>query len=165
MNTKWIIGGILATAVLIIGSYVLLAGGNTQQVRILSYTAKDTQKPIVEAASTSQDLGTMKVSQEKDATFTVTNKGSKPLQLFDITSSCMCTFGQITVNGKSSEEFGMHSTSDYVASIASGQKATVKVIYRPYLMPVYGAVEREVYVGTNDPSHPKLVFKVTAHVQ
>ncbi len=166
MSIKWIIGSVLGILVFIIGSYVLLAaGGSKQKVHVLSYTSADTKKPSVEVASTSKDLGSMKVSDEKEASFIVKNTGIKMLQLFDISSSCMCTAGQVIVNGRASEEFGMHSTSEYVANIASGQQATVKVIYRPYLMPVYGAIEREVYVGTNDPANPKLVFKITAHVQ
>jgi len=32
-------------------------------------------------------------------------------------------------------------------------------------MPVYGIIEREVYVSTNDPENPKLVFKVKATVK
>ncbi|MCL5003761.1 MAG: DUF1573 domain-containing protein [Patescibacteria group bacterium] len=129
-----------------------------------SYAVSDAQKPRVEVAEDSRDLGPMKVSDEKSADFTVKNTGAKPLQLSDIQSSCMCTAAQIIYNGKSSEEFGMHSQSGAVAEIAPGQSAVVRVIYRPYQMPVYGYVEREVYVTTNDPLNSKLVFKVTASV-
>lgn len=77
----------------------------------------------------------------------------------------MCTVGQVIYQEKASQEFGMHSQSNYVAEIAPGKEATIKVTYRPYLMPVYGYVEREVYMATNDPLNSKLVFKVTATVQ
>jgi hypothetical protein len=59
----------------------------------------------------------------------------------------------------------MHSLSNYVGEVLPGQQAIVKVIYRPYVMPVYGVVEREVYVTTNDPENERLVFKVKAMVK
>ncbi len=163
-----IIGGVIFIIVLMTGAYFLIGGNggsSESSVKILSYTTNDIARPKAKIRSTAADLGKMKVSDEKDASFTITNAGQKPLQLYDITSSCMCTFGQIILDGKASEEFGMHGTSNYAAEIAPGQQAILKVIYRPYLMPVYGSVEREVYMATNDPQNTKLVFKVNAYVQ
>ncbi len=49
----------------------------------------------------------------------------------------------------------MHAQSGYVTEVAPGDTATVRVIYKPSLMPVYGLVEREVYITTNDPDRQK----------
>ena len=59
----------------------------------------------------------------------------------------------------------MHAKSDDVIEIAPGKQALVRVIYVPSIMPVYGSVEREVYLNTNDPNSPKLTFKVIANVK
>ncbi len=163
-----IIGGIVFMIVLLVGSYFLVAGGSGSTptaVKILSYTKDDKERPRVEAKSTSANLGNMKVNEEKEAVFTIKNSGEKTLQLSNIISSCSCTVGKLIINGKESEEFGMHAGSDYVGEILPGKDATLKVIYRPYVMPVYGPVEREVYINTNDPENPRLVFKVNTIVK
>jgi len=87
------------------------------------------------------------------------------LQLYNITSSCSCTFGQLIYDDKTSKEFGMHSVSDYLSDIAPNTEAKVKVIYRPSIMPVYGPVERELYISTNDPNKTRLVLQVKTIVQ
>ena len=160
-----IIGGVIILTIFIVGSYFLLAGEGQSEVKITSYSVNDKEKPKAEVKETLKDLGAMKVSDEKEATFTLKNVGRKPLQLSNVSSSCGCAVGKIVIDGKESEEFGMHNVSDYVGEIAPGKEATVKVIYRPFVMPVYGAVEREVYLTTNDPENPKLVFKVKAYVK
>lgn len=147
------------------GSYFFLAGGNKPEVKVASYTTNQTDRPKAEVKELLKDLGTMKVSEEKEASFILKNVGQKPLQLSNVSSSCGCTVAKIVIDGKESTEFGMHSQSDFVGEIAPGENATVKVIYRPYVMPVYGTVEREVYVTTNDPENSKLVFKVKAYVK
>lgn len=166
MKTKLIvIGGVLLLFIFLIGSYFLLSGGSQLQVKILSYSSNDSAKPKAEVKQSTVDLGKMKVSDQKDASFTLANVGQKPLQISNVSSSCSCTVGTITINGKESQEFGMHNVSDYVGAIDPGKEAIVKVIYRPYVMPVYGPIERELYVTTNDPLNSKLVFKVIANVK
>lgn len=167
MTTKTIVIVLVVLSAFILGgSYFILSPTNQSgPVKIASYSANDTQKPQVKVTSTSSDLGQMKVSDQKSQDFTLKNIGSKPLQLSNISSSCMCTAGQVVIDGKESEEFGMHSQADYIAQVDPGKTATVRVTYRPFQMPVYGAVEREVYVTTNDPENPKLVFKVQAFVK
>lgn len=156
--------GIFLTAGFVFGAYFLVAGGQKQAVAIVSYALSDKERPKVEVKETFEDLGKMKVSDEKSADFIINNIGKKPLQLFDISSSCNCTFVQVIIGGKESELFGMHNTSEFAGEILPGKSGTIKVIYRPYIMPVYGLVEREAYVTTNDPNKEKLVFKVKANV-
>ena len=111
------------------------------------------------------DLEKMKVSDEKSADFTIKNIGEKSLQLSNINSSCNCTFGQIIIDGKESEFFGMHNVSAFAGEILPGKEAVIRIIYRPYIMPVYGIIDSEVYVETNDPENQRLVFKVRANVE
>lgn len=165
MNSKILIGlGIVFTVGLIIGSYFLLNQGSNTAKPIASYQSTDKERPKIEAKTTFSDLGKMKVSEDKSANFKIKNIGQKSLQLSNISSSCNCTFGQVVIDGKESEIFGMHNVSDFAGEVLPGKEAIIKVTYRPSIMPVYGPVEREVYVTTNDPDNQKLVFKVKATV-
>lgn len=165
MNSKiLIIGLIIFSLAAIGGSYFFLSSGQKSQPVITSYSLNDKERPKVEAKITFFDLGKMKVSEDKSANFKIKNIGQKPLQLSNVSSSCNCTFGQVVIDGKESDVFGMHNVSDFAGEIPPGKEAIIKVIYRPSIMPVYGAVEREVYVSTNDPENPKLIFKVKATV-
>lgn len=114
----------------------------------------------VEARETVADLGEMKVSDVKSRDFVIKNVGENPLQITSVSSSCNCTVGQIVYNGQTSREYGMHAPGKFVNEIAVGDTAIVRVIYKPYIMPVYGPVTRDVYVGTNDPQNPRLTFTV-----
>ena len=164
MNKYLIILGVLFTVGLVVGSYFLLNHGSNTAKPIASYQSTDKEKPKVEVKTTFSDLGKMKVSEDKSANFKIKNIGQKSLQLNNVSSSCDCTFGQVVIDGKESEIFGMHNVSDFAGEVLPGKEAIIKVTYRPSIMPVYGAVEREVYVSTNDPENPKLVFKVKAIV-
>lgn len=166
MNTsKTLIIGIIIFSVAVIGSsYYLLVGGQKPQAQIISYSVSDKEKPKAEVKTTFADLGKMKVSDDKSANFKIKNIGQKPLQLSNLSSDCGCTFGQVVIDEKESELFGMHNTSDFAGEILPGKIGTIKVIYRPFIMPVYGQIERAVFVSTNDPENPKLVFKVKAIV-
>lgn len=160
-----IITGVIFSLLLVIVSYFFVSGGGNQQIKITSYSSTDKEKPKVEVKSYSSDVGTIKVSDKKEVEFSLKNIGNKPLQLFNVSSSCNCATGQITYEGNISKEFGMHSQSDLVAEVAPQKEAKVKVIYRPYIMPVYGFIEREVYVETNDPENLKLIFKIKTYVK
>ncbi len=165
MSTKTIvIGFILFSVIFVGGTYFLFAKGNKPEIKIISYSSQDNKKPVVKIGKTLIDLGKIKVSDQKEATFTIKNIGTQPLQVYNMSSSCHCTFGQLVYQGKTSDEYGMSNVSDILASIAPNTEALVKVIYRPYIMPVYGPIEREVYLSTNDPSNQKLVFQITATV-
>lgn len=165
MPKSLIIGVILFSLITIVGSYFLFASTNTLQVPIISYTISDKDRPIVKVKETFFDFGTIKISEEKAKDFVIKNIGNKPLQLSNITTSCGCTVVQIIHKGRTSEEFSMHAQSEYVAEIDPQATAKIRVIYRPYVMPVYGVVGREAYMSTNDPSNPKLVFKVKSFVK
>lgn len=132
---------------------------------IISYSVNDIDRPKVTVSQNFSDLGLMNVKDEKSASFTIENTGSKPLTLYKISSSCDCTFGQITIDGNKSPEFGMHSKGSWTGTLDPGKTALVSVIYRPSIMPVKGIVTRDVFLQTNDPQHSQLTFSIKAVVE
>lgn len=162
----YIIGGF---TILIIGIIIILSISQGKQINasanIASYTVTDSERPKVSVPSKFSDLGTMKVKDEKNAEFTIENTGNKPLVLFNISSSCGCTVGRITIDDTTSPEFGMHSKGTWQGTLEPKKKATLIVTYRPYIMPVSGIVTRDAYISTNDPENEKLTFTVKANVE
>lgn len=162
----YIIGGFTLVVLLFIGIFSWNESKQTKSAgSVTYYTTQDTEKPKVEINSTFSDLGTMKVKDEKTAQFTIANKGNKSLQLSQISSSCDCTYGQVTIDRVKSPEFSMHSKNPWVGTLDPGKTATLDVIYRPFVMPVKGVVTRDVYMTTNDPEKPSLTFSIKAFVE
>lgn len=162
----WLIGGFTVLALVLIGFVALGEQKLAQGVgRVTQYRSEESEKPIASFETVTKDLGTMKVSEEKSESFPVKNTGTKPLSLFNISSSCGCTFGQITINGVKSPESAMHSKNSWVGTLNPGEEGIVSVIYRPSIMPVKGDVTRTVYVETNDPANTKLSFNVKAFIE
>ncbi len=165
MSAKVLIIGALITLIVIISGAMLLTGNEKPAVTAKTYTSADNNRPKVETPSTSFDFGEIKVSDIKQNEFIVKNIGNKPLAISNITSSCGCTTGQTIYQGVKSKEYGMHNPANgVIVEIAPGNTAKINVIYRPYVMPVNGPVEREVYVSTNDPNNARIVFVVKAKV-
>jgi len=160
-----IVYSILVFGVILIGLYLIYTSTTTSPISVASYTSEDKERPVVKIEKDLFDFGSIKVSDKKSNDFIIENVGSKSLQLSNISTSCGCTFAQVINEGKKSPEFDMHSKSNYMVEVKPSKKAVVRVTYKPYVMPVYGFVEREVYVTTNDPGNQNLVFKVTANVK
>ncbi|MEP7167446.1 MAG: DUF1573 domain-containing protein [Candidatus Woesebacteria bacterium] len=165
MSPKVIIISLLVFVVFVVGISFLFSTTQKPQSNAVAFSAQDTERPKAETALKFVDMGVIKVSDVKQQDYTLKNVGTKPLQILNINSSCGCTAGQIIYNGTTSKEYSMHAQSGFVTEIAPGDTATVRLTYRPATMPVYGAVEREVYVTTNDPANPKLIFSIKANVQ
>lgn len=164
LHIFYLIGGF--TVLVLIGIFLFAVNEQKQNnVQIASYKAENIDRPKVFVPIFTADLGIMSMSEEKQAIFTIENKGTKPLQLFNVNSSCGCTVGKISINGTTSPEFGMHAKNNWTGTIEPGQSATLQVIYRPYVMPVKGKVTRDVFIQTNDPEKSKLTFTVEASVQ
>lgn len=161
-----LIGGITVILLAVIG---LFAVRESSQVvgaeNIKSFSKTDTSKPAVKVNRDTADLGRMKVSDEKKTDFVIENSGTRPLQLYQVRTSCDCTYGKFTIDGKESPEFTMHSKNPWVGELAPGKKATLIAIYRPFIMPVKGPVSRDIYVRTNDPENLMLTFTVKANVE
>ncbi len=161
-----LIGGFTVIILILIVIFSINEGKQSQTAAdITTFSVKDKDKPEASVSSVFSDLGKMKVKDEKSAEFTIENKGTKTLSLFKVKSSCDCTFGQITINGNKSPEFGMHSQNSWTGSLAPGKKAMLNVTYKPYIMPVKGIITRDVYMQTNDPQKPQLTFTVKAFVE
>ena len=160
-----IVYSILVFGVILIGLYLIYTSTTTSPISVASYTSEDKERPVAKIAKDLFDFGSIKVSEKKSNDFIIENVGKKPLQLSNITTSCGCTFAKVIYEGKESPEFDMHSKSNYMVEVEPTKKAVVRVTYKPYVMPVYGFVEREVYIKTNDPLTSDLVFKVTATVK
>lgn len=167
MNTKNIlIGGFAIVSIIIVlyGAYVLTQKpSSTQQLNF--YKTSSTERPKLKIPSKFKNIGEMKVSEDRTATFSFENTGKKPLQIYYGTTSCNCTFGQIKVGVNVSPVFGMHDNQDFMIEIAPKEKATLDVIYKPSLMPVYGKVTREAIIKTNDPENPEVQFGIEAYVK
>lgn len=165
MSTKTIILFTIGFLVMLFGLSSLVTRGQKPDSTTQSYKKEDVDRPKAEVLTSLVDIGEMKVSEIKEVSFQLKNIGNKPLQILNINSSCNCTFGKIIYKDMATKEYGMHKQSGYVTDIAPGDSATVKVIYNPSIMPVYGPILRDVYVSTNDPDNPKLIFTIKTSVK
>lgn len=129
-----------------------------------TYTTQDQDRPQAELSTQLIDLGEMKVSDIKSADFMIKNIGSRPLQVTNISTSCDCTFAEVTIADKVSPRFTMHQNPQWTGEIQPDQEAKVTAIYEPARMPVKGKVERTVYLKTNDLQNPNIVLTVLATV-
>ncbi len=119
------------------------------------------------AAETTYDWGEIKINGGNvSREFTIENRGTEILKLTNVKTSCACTNAQITVDGKVSPYFGMHSTSSWVGEVEPGKSATLNVIFDPLFHgpEAVGPIERLVAVETNDTQNPTLEFDLTGNV-
>lgn len=159
-----IIGGALLT-VAIIGIAVVAFKEAKNPIPVTAYVTSDQEKPQVKVAISMKDFGKIAVSDVKTAEFILENSGNRPLEIYGVTSSCGCTFGEIEISGIKSPQFFMHAKSNWVGVVQQGSQAIVRVTYKPSVMPVKGEVTRMVYVKTNDPKNSELTFSVKAIVK
>ncbi len=163
---KTIIWTVLITAFFVIGVYLVYKlSGEGGKSNIAIYKVSDKDRPRLFYQKKFKDIGKMKLQDTKSASFIFENKGNKDLNVFDISSTCMCTFGQIIYKGEKSERFAMHANSNYLLTLKPKEKATLVITYQPSLMPVQGTVERAVVIHTNDPEHPEEYFGIRAFVE
>lgn len=165
MSTKTLILVVFGFIVVTIGLVLVFSTGQEPSPAAASFSAQDADRPKAETGETFFDMGEIKVSDVKQQDFSLKNIGTKPLQIMNINSSCNCTFGQVIYKDLTTKEYGMHDQSGYVTEISPGDTATIRLTYKPSLMPVYGLVEREVYITTNDPVRQKVIFSIKAKVK
>jgi hypothetical protein len=158
---KTILIGLVVTLVLIFGGVFWLS--KTGQ----SATLAQNEDARVSVDKTSYDWGTIGIKNGKvKAEFSLTNTGSSPLELANISTSCVCTTAQLEIVGKRSPYFGMHQKSAWTGRVESGQSAKLVVEFDPAFHGPegVGAITRQVEVETNDPSQKLLTFVTTAIV-
>lgn len=164
MSTKTVLIYISILIVMVAGVVFLFSGNQKTAPVTAAYSTAETDRPIAQVSERFFDVGDLKLSDVKVQDFTLTNSGTKPLQILNVNTSCGCTAGQIIYKGEISREFSMHKQSGFVTEIAPGDSATVRLTYRPATMPVNGLVTREVYVTTNDPQNSRVTFSIQARV-
>lgn len=157
-NFKFVVISILVS-LLVIGGAVVALGNDKAPRREEQGTAS------VALDRTYANLGPMKTEEEKTAVFTLTNTAQSTLRIWNVKTSCDCTFAKVKIGDKESQEFSMHGGGNWLGEIPAGGKAELTVIYRPYIMPVVGKVTRQTTFDTNDPQNPRLEVGIEANVQ
>ncbi len=163
MNQKKILIVFIILTVTILGGgiYLLSATSTAPQKVAISQNAK------VLVDQKTFDWGTIPYSGGNvSKTFTIKNTGTDVLQLTNIKTSCACTYAQLTINGKTSPRFSMHSTSGWVGEVAAGKEAQLTVVFDPaFHGPTgVGSMERLISLQTNDINSPNLEFSLKGNV-
>ena len=91
------------------------------------------------------DVGAIYNYSKSDHTFEIVNKGNEDILIKDLVSTCPCIFG----------------TKDKDV-IKPGETYSLKLHFNP--RSVHGKFARGVWLITNDPVNPKILFKVTGEV-
>ena len=164
MTDKKIILGIILITILILGGGMFLL---TKSSSAPSQTVTLSQNAKVEALEKTFDWGVIKYSGDKATkTFIIKNTGSDLLKLYNIKTSCACTKANLTIDGKLSPDFGMHTQSSWTGEVAAGKDAILNVVFdQTFHGPTgVGPMERLISMQTNDLSSPTLEFKLTGNV-
>ncbi|MBI5448818.1 DUF1573 domain-containing protein [Candidatus Gottesmanbacteria bacterium] len=116
-----------------------------------------------------EDFGSMKGDEERTGTFTITNTSDSVLRIWNIVTSCNCTFASIVIAGQETGTFNMtmHTSGplkNWIGEVPAGQSAALKVTYKPKIMPVTGPVSRQVTFATNDPKNETVEVSIKANV-
>jgi hypothetical protein len=152
---------VIAIGVGVFGS-TLLDTDDTQVVAMNGGT------PRLSLSKIDVDLGEMSVQDERGEDIVITNTGDGPLELSRIRTSCGCTIAELTMNGRTlSFNMEMHNPialKKWSGSVAPGESVTMRTIYRPFVMPVKGSVERKVFFDTNDPENKTATITLQAFV-
>lgn len=163
------VGGIILILVVIFSILNIKKDNQQTASTNLNLEATELGLPTIQISETEIELGEMSVTEERSAEFTITNIGGKPLAISSVKTSCMCAFAAIIIDGKKSPEFNMEMHNSFLAKswkgkIEPNKSAMVRVIYKPFLMPVEGSVARSVKFSTNDPTRQSVELYVHAIV-
>lgn len=162
-DTKIILGALLASVVIIVAAAIVLGKDNRPKREQLGQSSLQIDKTI-------EDFGSMKNDEERTATFTITNTSpGATLRIWNIATSCDCTFASVVIAGRETGEFNMTTHTpgnlkNWIGEIPAGQPALLKVTYKPKVMPVIGPVTRQVNFSTNDPKNPEVQVSISANV-
>ena len=161
-DAKVIIGAIVASVVIIAGAVFLLGNDKSPKRESLGAATMTIDK-------TFEDFGDMKADEEKTATFTITNTSDAILRIWNVSTSCDCTFATVVIGGVASGEFNMPahmiaSLKNWIGEVPAKQTATLNVTYKPKIMPVTGIVTRQTRFSTNDPKNTEVEVSVKANV-
>lgn len=159
---KFIILITLFTLVILFGGITLISNfTSTPQVSASRNAKAQTQDP------TSFDWGTIPMNEGKvTKTFTIKNLGTDTLEVFNVKTSCHCTQANVTIDGTTSQNFGMSGISSWIGKVLPGKEARLNVIFDPaFHGPAgVGPINRFVSVETNDKGNSKITFTLTGTV-
>jgi hypothetical protein len=98
--------------------------------------------------------------------FQIKNTGSSDLEVTNFKTSCMCTEVQVTIAGKYSPVFGMHTSSGWRGVVKPNETADVVVGFDPMFHGPggVGPITRMVSFNTNDKSNPTIEFQLSGNV-
>ena len=173
---RFVIASLAAAAALVVAvSASVLLGQATVEPSRQAASAPNSGSEYFEQAKVQifqeqRELGTMRVSEDRTAEFFLRNVGGKPLEISEVRTSCMCTFAQVIIGNEESPLFNMEmhnsrSVQSWTGVVQPGLTATIRVTYRPSLMPVQGSVARNVKFNTNDPNRPIMELGIHATVR
>lgn len=131
----------------------------------VSVTSDDAKAQVMEST---YDWGEISIDGGKvEKVFDIKNAGAGVLQLYNVSTSCMCTTAQLLLGDRQSPEFSMHSKSSYKLEVPPGETAQLKVVFDPAFHGPsgIGPVTRQIEVQTNDANQQKLDFVLTAMVR
>lgn len=159
MNNKKLVIGFIVFTLLILGGGISLLSFTT------STPAKVTtsQNAKAEVSQKTFDWGNIPYNGgNATKTFTIKNTGTDALKIMNVKTSCTCTKAQLTIEGKNSPYFSMHSTSGWIGELAPNKEAQLTVIFDPaFHGPTgVGPVERLISLETNDRENPKIEFSL-----
>ncbi|KKS65550.1 MAG: hypothetical protein UV33_C0001G0028 [Candidatus Daviesbacteria bacterium GW2011_GWA1_42_6] len=167
MNTKVIIGIIVATAIVLVGAVVLL--GNSTPGSSKAVLGK-TAGAKIEAPETNFDFKDIPYPGGNAIhEFKVKNTGDKELVIANLATSCMCTKVYLQTESGKGPEFGMKghtASSDWTGAIAPGKEGQVVAVYDPTAHGPQGVgpISRIVSFETNDPGRPYMEFTFSGNV-
>ncbi|KKU95666.1 hypothetical protein A3A64_00650 [Candidatus Gottesmanbacteria bacterium RIFCSPLOWO2_01_FULL_48_11] len=161
-DTKVILGALVASLAVIVGAVFLFGNDKSPKRDQLGAAGMAIDK-------TFEDFGSMTADEERTATFMISNTSDSPLRIWNIATSCDCTFASVVIDDVQTGEFNMTmhtsgSLKNWIGEVAAGKQATLKVTYRPKVMPVTGIVTRQVTFSTNDPKNETVEVSVKANV-
>lgn len=160
-NRQFLIVSLLVTFAILAAGVFIISATSTPTPTVTSQTGQ------VSVEQLTHDWGQIPYSGgDVKKTFVIKNTGNGTLTLRNIQTSCMCTTAQLTIEGKNSPSFGMHSSSSWVGEVPPGKEATLTVVFDPdfHGPSGIGAISRLIDIDTNDPTRPKLEFTLSGVV-
>lgn len=160
-NTKWIVGMVLFTLIVMFGGIWFVSGTASPQITTSQNAKADVADP------TSYDWGNILMNNGNvTKTFTIKNTGTDTLKLFNVKTSCHCTVANITINGVASQYFGMSGVSSWIGEVSPKEEAKLTAVFDPAFHGPQGVgpITRFVSIETNDPGNAKLTFTLTGTV-
>lgn len=160
MDKKFIIGVLAATFVILVGAIYLIQKTRQAQVSTSASVSLETD-------SRNFDWGQIPYAGgDASKNFSIKNKGTEVLKLYNVKTSCACTNAFLSIDGVESPQFGMHTTSGWVGEVRPGGEAVLGVVFDPDFHGPggVGAISRTISVQTNDEANPKIEFTLTGTV-